>query len=89
MKVRFITTSGSHFDGEYLEKELSCAPNLGDFIEFTDEEAVYLDRNDDVGGALLIVLERCFLADGALCVTVDTSEVRKNIGYRNYLTKGE
>lgn len=88
MKVRFITTSGSPFDGEYLEKELSCAPNLGDYIEFTKEEAIALDRNDE-SGALLIVLERCFLADGNLCVTVDTSEVRKNIGYKNHLTKGE
>lgn len=89
MKVRFITTSGSPFDGECLEKELSCAPNLGDYIEFTKEEAVFLDRNDDVGGALLIVIERCFLADGSLCVTVDTDEVRESIGYRNHLTKGE
>lgn len=89
MKVIFITTSGSPFDGKYLEKELPCAPNLGDFIEFTDEEAVCLDRNVDVGGALLVVIERCFLANGALCVTVDTDEVRKNIGYKNHLTKGE
>ena len=77
MKVRFITTSGSPFDGEYLEKEMSCAPNLGDYVEFTQEEAIALDRNDDVGGALLVVIERCFLANGALCVTVDTDKVRK------------
>lgn len=88
MKVRFITTSGSPFDGEYLEKELPCAPNLGDYVEFAQEEAAFLDRNDE-NGALLVVLERCFIADGSLCVTVDTDRARRSIGYKNHLTKGE
>ena len=62
MKIRFITTSGSPFDGAYLEKEMSCAPNLGDFVEFTKAEAAFLDR-EDVGVALLLVLERCISED--------------------------
>lgn len=88
MKVRFITTSGSPFDGCHLEKEMPCAPCLGDFVEFTSAESSFLER-EGADGALLLVLERCFLADGSLCVTVDTDKVRRNIGYRNHLTKEE
>lgn len=72
MRVIFITKSESPFGAEkYVEKELACAPNLGDSVEFTREEAVCLDRAYG-SGALLVVLKRCFLANGYLCVTVDT-----------------
>lgn len=72
MRVRFITTSENPFGAEkYVEKELPCAPNLGDLVEFTRTEAACLDRAYG-SGALLVVLKRLFLANGYLCVTVDS-----------------
>lgn len=85
MKVRFITTSLSPFDNCGLTKEMQCPPTLGDCVEFTEREASILGRCDKCGGALLIVLERCFTQDGMLCITVDTDEVRKRIGYKNQI----
>ena len=74
MRVRFITTSESPFGAEkYVEKELPCAPSLGDFVEFTRAEAVCLDRAYG-STALLVVLKRCFLVNGILCVTVDVDK---------------
>lgn len=85
MKVKIITTSMSLFGDKGLIKEMQCAPMLGDFIEFTEEESNILDRSDKCRGALLIVLERCFMKNGELCITVDTDEVRNRIGYKNHI----
>lgn len=78
MKIGFITTAGNAFRSAFLIKDLPQVPQLGDFIEFNDDESCLLGFDSK---CLLIVLERTFTVTGEFVCTVDTEENMKKLGY--------